>query len=485
MRTRHRPLIAVVLGAISFFAAACAAVDTEEELGEHRDRQLDEYVRAIDDALADLDVDEADAAYERARERLRFLKDIPYARKTVEAYHPRLVERAARVVDTKRQVRDMVRVVLYRGYDPERMGAPDTVFRFGSLAERLQSAPPHRRAEVERMIAHFLGSGRDQYRIYLRRMAKYRNHIERVFAAYGIPQELLCVAMIESAGDPKRVSPAGAAGLWQFIPETARRYRLVVGRGVDQRFDPILQTYAAAAYLRDLLDMFGGDVEPALAGYNCGESYIANALASTGLGGFWTLMPHGSGDGRAMTIPKETYDYVARFFAVGIIYQNLERYGFDQPAADDDPFVMLEMVGSLDLDRLAADLNLDPDRLALMNSSFVDRRADAEQRVMVRLPAAPVENYVDILRGTRTYRVSYVYRHRVTNYETFRAIAEDYGVSPARIALHNNLDSEDRLKPGILLHIPTTMRNRRAEQASERNVEWWRSFLERNAPKAP
>jgi membrane-bound lytic murein transglycosylase D len=292
----------------------------------------------------------------------------------------------------------------------------------------------------------------------------------------------MCVAMIESAGDPTRVSHAGAAGLWQFIPETARRYKLVVGRQVDQRFDPVLETYAAAAYLRDLMDLFGGDIEPALASYNAGEAFIADAVASTGNRGFWALKPHGQGDDGAVTIPRETYDYVARFFAVGIIYQNLSRYGFDQPAAGDDPFVMIEMAGALDLDRLAVDLGLDPHILASMNGSFIDVATDESVRTLVRLPAAPVEEYVDRLRATRRYGVTYVYRHKVTNYETLRAIAEDYDVSPSRLALHNNIEPDARLVPGMILQVPATMRNERAASSSERNLAWWKDYRERNQP---
>ena len=439
------------------------------------DRQMEQYIAAVGEALEDLEVEEADAAYAKAGKRLLFLADNPYAAQAVMDYRERLIGLAGKIVESKKNARGTARVVIHRGYDPRVMESPERTFVLGDIRGRVARLPSHRRADVEAEIDRYTNDqGRRQYNRFLRRLAEYRNHIESVFAAHGLPRELACVAMIESAVDPSRVSHAGAAGLWQFIPETARRYRLLVTGDVDQRFDPVLSTYAAAAYLRDLLRMFDGDFASALAGYNCGEGYVAQCLVSdSGIGSFWDLGHHGREETLGMTIPRETYDYVARFFAVAAIYQNLAFFGFEQPLAKDQPFVLLEVTGEVDIEQLARDLEMDPGGVAAMNPSLFSHRTAEGFPTVIRLPAGPEEDYVVALRRTQRYRLSYIYRHKVTNYQSLRAIAQDYGVSEARIASMNNLAAGPRLTEGNLLLVPASTRNDKAALASEENLSWW------------
>ncbi|MCB9489479.1 MAG: transglycosylase SLT domain-containing protein [Deltaproteobacteria bacterium] len=459
-----------------FVAAGCAsrAPDAASPFALTTDRDMERHIAAIDAALSDLEVEEADHSYRLAAERLKAMVNDPYKTSLAMAYREQLVQRAGLIVAAKRQVKDLPRVIVYHGYDPNRMESMDNFFSLGDLRQRLLIAPPDRQAEVQTLIDHYaFGTGRRQYQIYLDRLAKYRSHIESVFAAHGLPPELACVAMIESAVDPTRVSHANAAGLWQFIPGTARRYNLAVTATVDQRFDPELQTYAAAAYLHDLLSMFGGAIEPALAGYNAGEGFISSAMISEGVGTFWDLDPHGSANAPGITIPRETYDYVARFFAVAIIYQNLSAYGFEQPPAEDDPFVLVQIEGDVGVDDLAMDLDLAADQIGSLNPSLVVGRTDDAVRTAIKLPAADPEEYVAKLRATRSYRISYIYRHKVTNYQSLRAIAEEYGVSAARIANLNDLTDPARLPEGLVIEIPCSMSNADAALASRQNLDWW------------
>jgi soluble lytic murein transglycosylase-like protein len=104
-------------------------------------------------------------------------------------------------------------------------------------------------------------------------MSARRARYERLIAAYAIrygltPELLHAVIRTESGYDDTAVSRAGAQGLMQLMPGTAARY------GVKDSFNPVENVRGGAAYLRDLLDMFGQDLRLALAGYNAGENAV-------------------------------------------------------------------------------------------------------------------------------------------------------------------------------------------------------------------
>lgn len=128
-----------------------------------------------------------------------------------------------------------------------------------------------------------------------------------------MPEMLHYVAMIESGYRPTAGSTAGAVGIWQFMPNTARHYGLQVTDSVDEREDPRKSTRAAARYLRDLVFEFGGNAMLlALASYNRGENAVRAALKRLddpfSDRSYWRLVEEG-------LLPEETADYVPRFLA--------------------------------------------------------------------------------------------------------------------------------------------------------------------------
>ena len=102
------------------------------------------------------------------------------------------------------------------------------------------------------------------------KLAHYAPIIKSAAARHGVPLELICgVILHESGGNHRAVSPAGAKGLMQLMPQTARRF------GVSNSFDPAQNIEGGTKYLRWLLDHFKGNVELTLAGYNAGEQSVA------------------------------------------------------------------------------------------------------------------------------------------------------------------------------------------------------------------
>src|SRR5262249_37382314 len=133
---------------------------------------------------------------------------------------------------------------------------------------------------------------------------------------------LIWVAMIESGFDPRIKSPAGAVGLWQFMPTTGAVYGLLQNRFMDQRRNPKLATMAAVHHLRDLHMRFGS-WDLALAAYNMGYEQLLDAIDRYGTADFNELA-------RQEAIPRETSAYVPKILAAAIVANNLEHFGFDQ-----------------------------------------------------------------------------------------------------------------------------------------------------------
>jgi membrane-bound lytic murein transglycosylase D len=139
----------------------------------------------------------------------------------------------------------------------------------------------------------------------------YLNSMENILAQNGIPKELVYLAVIETHLNPNLVSWAGAAGMWQFMPETGRQYGLQVYGGVDERFNWNSSTYAAAKYLRDLYKNFS-DWLLVVAAYNGGPGRVYSAIKRSGSRDFWQLQQY---------LPTESRNHVKKFIATQYIME--------------------------------------------------------------------------------------------------------------------------------------------------------------------
>lgn len=137
----------------------------------------------------------------------------------------------------------------------------------------------------------------------------YMPIFEEIFDKYDLPLELKAMTIIESALNPRALSPVGAKGMWQFMYNTARAYGLHIDSFVDERMDPVKSADAAARFLEDAYEIFG-DWNLAIASYNCGAGNVRKAIRRAGgKRGFWDIWPY---------LPRETRGYGPAF--VGALY---------------------------------------------------------------------------------------------------------------------------------------------------------------------
>lgn len=184
-------------------------------------------------------------------------------------------------------------------------------------------------ARVVRYLTFYRDHPRGQAiaRAWAQKLGRYTPAMKAVFARLGLPTDLVYLSLIESGHNPTIFSPAGAAGLWQFIPDTGRMYGLTVDRWVDERLDPQRATEAAARYLSDLNKRFGG-LELAMAAYNMGQTGLLRVMRQYNTNNFWRLAEYEA------ALPWETTLYVPKIQAIAIVMTNRKAFGLDDVESD-------------------------------------------------------------------------------------------------------------------------------------------------------
>ncbi len=189
------------------------------------------------------------------------------------------------------------------------------------------SIPPEFLEQVKRFIQRYQGSDRPHMERALGEAHNDIDNMRRIFEQNNLPPDLAYIVLVESALSVGSTSSAGAVGLWQFTPATARAYGLKVAGKVDERLDAAKSTLAACKYIRDLILDFGSgsSVMLALAAYNLGPNKVKGAVRKVNdpikQRNFWYLY-------RVRAVPPETREYVPKVIAAMIIGRHPDRYGF-------------------------------------------------------------------------------------------------------------------------------------------------------------
>jgi membrane-bound lytic murein transglycosylase D len=149
----------------------------------------------------------------------------------------------------------------------------------------------------------------------LKRANRFFPEMEKMLKAEGIPEDFKYLAVIESSLQ-QAVSPAGAVGFWQFMPETSKEYGLLITPEIDERMNVEKSTRAACQYLKKAYAVFQ-DWFLAAASYNRGMGGVSSDLEWQGATNYFD-----------MHMNAETARYVYRILAMKLIMENPEAYGF-------------------------------------------------------------------------------------------------------------------------------------------------------------
>ena len=339
----------------------------------------------------------------------------------------------------------------------------DTVY-----AERLSALPtivemPYNYV-TRNSIDAYMGRNRNVISFALGMLPMYEDIFVEALMKYDVPIELKYLPIVESALKPKAYSRAGAAGMWQFIYSTGRKYGLYVNSLVDDRYDIIKESDAAAHHLRDLYDMFG-DWSLAISAYNCGPGNITKAITrSGGKRDFWDLYPY---------LPRETRGYLPAFIAVNYAMSYYKEHGIcpmesARPAQTDT----LHVNRNLHIGQLMHYSGISKDEFTALNPQYLTEVIPGAYRTCIlTLPQQYIRPLVEAGDSLYEYdkenyfpksklayidddmknRVTYV-THKIKAGETLGGIAIKYHTTVKNIKNWNNLKS-DNIRAGKTLRI--------------------------------
>jgi len=185
----------------------------------------------------------------------------------------------------------------------------------------------------------------------IKRGSKYIGIVLPIIKEFYLPEELALLPILESGYECGAESRAGASGCWQFMSATGRDYGLNMTVWSDTRGDIIKSTYAACKYLKKLFTKYN-DWSLALAAYNYGQGNLDKALLREKTKDFWKLK----------TIPKETMDYVPKFYAL------IKIGAFDK--IKDSTLIKVKIKGVQSLRKIAGILRIKINELEELNPAF-------------------------------------------------------------------------------------------------------------------
>lgn len=285
----------------------------------------------------------------------------------------------------------------------------------------------------------------------LSRKTAYDSMVYAKLAEHNMPRDLIFLSLVESGFKVKAYSRAKASGLWQFIPETGKRYGLSVDYWVDMRRNPEMATEAALNYLSYLYSEFG-DWLLAMAAYNCGEGRVRRVIRewkadtthdTTQAVTYWDL-----------ELPKETMHYVPRILAAMVIGHYPDQYDMNVKQTFQPQFDTVTVFDSYSLEEVSKLLKVPEDTLRTLNMELVMWCTPPNvESYLLRLPYGTRSAFVEGYDRMQKNSFSSWHHHRVKKGENLGSIAKQYGITLTELKLANNLKN-DRIRPGKTLLIP-------------------------------
>jgi membrane-bound lytic murein transglycosylase D len=339
--------------------------------------------------------------------------------------------------------------------------AADVIHAFEAADEEFEDLLEHLRRgyafpavdnDAVRRHADWYARHPDYLERVLNRARPYLPHVAAEIAARGLPAELAFIPVIESAFDPFAYSHGRAAGLWQIVPGTGRRFGLKQNWWYDGRRDVVESTRAALDYFEYLHAFFDGDWLLAVAAYNSGEGTVRRAIRNNQAAGrptdFWSLR-----------LPNETRGYVPRLLGLAAVMADPEVHALSLPPLHHAPvFTVVELDGQIDL-AIAAELaGIELAELQALNPAFNRWATDPDGPHRLLLPVDSEPSFLAALAELPPSERVRWHRHKVAAGDTLGGIARQYRTT-VRVLQSVNGISGTNIRLGSHLMVPTSTRS--------------------------
>lgn len=267
-----------------------------------------------------------------------------------------------------------------------------------------------------------------------------------------MPTEFALLPVVESAFQPFAYSHGRAAGLWQFIPETGKRYGLKMSWWYDGRRDVYASTQSALNFLADLHERFDGDWLLALAAYNSGPGTVSRAIRKNQQKGrtidFWSL-----------DLPEETRGYVPKLLAVATLVADPLAYKLEMtPIPNRSYFERIAIGSQIDLARAAEMASMTIEQLYTLNPAFNRWATDPDGPHYLMIPLKNADRFINQLSELGAGDRIQWKRHKIDEGESLGIIAEKYQTTVDLLKEINNIKGK-QIRAGKSLIIPVATKN--------------------------
>ena len=280
------------------------------------------------------------------------------------------------------------------------------------------------------------------------RASRFLYHILEELHQQNAPVDLALLPIVESAYEPFAYSHGQAAGLWQFIPMTADRFKLERNWWIDERRDAVESTRAAIKYLSYLSRYFDGDWELAIAAYNAGEGRVRKAVKRNQKAGkpidFWHL-----------DLPVETSAYVPKMIALSELFRDPNKYGLELIDISNEPyFADVTLDTQIDLAQAAELADIDMDELYYLNAGLNRWATPPSGSYKLKLPKEKVASFESALKQLPIKERITWHRYIVQSGDNLSSIAKTFNSQIDAIRAANKLRGNE-IPAGKALLIPT------------------------------
>jgi membrane-bound lytic murein transglycosylase D len=286
---------------------------------------------------------------------------------------------------------------------------------------------------------------------------QYLPRMEAIFATEGLPLLLTRLPLVESSFNVEAYSKVGAAGLWQFIPSSARIY-MRLDEAVDDRRDPWTSTQAAARHLKeDYAELRTWPL--AVTAYNHGRSGLARGLRQVNGTDLHDLLERWNGPRFGFA----SRNFYAEFLAATDVERNYREHFGELERHDPIDFEVVQVQHYVPYEALRRISGLTETEFRTLNPGFrpevLDGRLHVPPQSSIRVPvgkgATFLAAYMALDEGQRfDQQLFYYVRYRVQRGDNLGAIARRYGVSVAALKQANGIGSRGLIHAGQQLRIP-------------------------------